>query len=195
MARVMANVSVLAKIHFATDNNWATSRENLSSGLRPHLSSHLSPLTSEVVGAPQMTLHQYFSTLLCLPLPSGNLQTPFLSIPWCYLPISSSDFLSSLLHSLSPAELSSPCQRILRCGHSIWVSVSLPWLGNHRALQLHSGFCCEPPRLSDGPCRKCSEVSYSISSQGLRSFSGFMLSRSSSHRHKGRWIRWASASA
>ena len=84
--------------------------------------SHLSPLTSEVVGAPQMTLQQYLSTL---PLPSGNLQTPFPSIPWCYLLISSSVFLSSLLLSLSPAELSSPCPRILRCGHTIWVPFAI----------------------------------------------------------------------
>ena len=150
------------------------------------ISSHLSPLTLEVVGAPQMTLQQYLSILPCLLLPSGNLQTPFPSIPWCYLPISSSVFLSFLLLSLSLAELSSPCQRILRCGHTIWVSVSLPWLGDHHALQLHSGLCCEPPRSSHGLCRKCSEVSYSISSQGLGSFSLFLLSRSSSHRHKER---------
>ena len=45
------------------------------------ISSHLSPLTLEVVGAPQMTLQQYLSILPCLPLPSGNLQTPFPSIP------------------------------------------------------------------------------------------------------------------
>ena len=44
-----------------------------------HLIS-LSPLTLEVVGAPQMTLQQYVSTLPCLQLLSGNLQTPFLSI-------------------------------------------------------------------------------------------------------------------
>ena len=37
-----------------------------------------------------------------------------------------------------------------------------------------------------GLCKKCSEVSYSISSQGLGAFSLFLLSRSSSHRHKGR---------
>ena len=101
------------------------------------------------------------------PLPSGNLQTPFQSIPWCYHPISSSVFLSFLLLSLSPAELSSPWQRILRCSHTIWVSVSLPWLGDHPELQLHVLFCCKPPRLPHGLCRKCSEVSYSISSQGL----------------------------
>ena len=32
------------------------------------LSSHLSPLTSVVVGAPQITLQQYLSTIPCLPL-------------------------------------------------------------------------------------------------------------------------------
>ena len=143
------------------------------------ISSHVSSLTSEVVGAPQMTFQQYIYTLPCLPLPLENLQTPFPSIPWCYIPISSSVFLSSFLLSLSPAELSSPCLRILRCGHTIWVSVSSSWLGDHHALQLHSGFCYELPRSSHGLCRKCSEVPYSISSQGLRSFSRFLLSRSS----------------
>ena len=164
---------------------------NMSTTLWPPLfvshliSSNLSPLIVEVVGAIQMTLQQYLSILPCLPLPSVNLKTPFPSIPWCYLPMSSSVFLSFLLLSLSLAELSSPYQRILRCGHT-WVSVSLPWLGDHHALQLHSGFCCEPSRSSHGLCRKCSEVSYSISSQGLESFSRFLLSKSSSHRHKGR---------
>ena len=146
------------------------------------VSPHLSPLTLKVVVAPQMTLQQY---LPCLPLPSGNLQTPCPSIPLCYLPISSV-FLSFLLLSLFPAELSLPCQRILRCSHTIWVSVSLPWLGDHHALQLLSRFCCEPPGSSHGLCRKCSEVSYNISSQGLGSFSRFLLSRSSSQRHKGK---------
>ena len=76
-------------------------------------------------------------------------------------------FFSVLLLSLSPAELFSQCQRILRCGHTVWVSVPLPWLGNHHVLRLHSGFCCEPPRLPHCLCRKCSESSYSISSQSL----------------------------
>ena len=114
------------------------------------ISSYLSPLTLEVVGAPQMTLQQYLPTLSCLPLPSVNLRTTFPSIPWRYLPFSSPVFLSFLLLSLSPAELSSPCQWILRCGHTIWVSVSLPWLGDHHTLHLHSGFCCEPPLSSHG---------------------------------------------
>ena len=143
------------------------------------------PLTLEVVvRAPQMTSQQYLSILPRLPLPSGNLQTPFPSISWCYFPISSSVFLSFLLLSLSLAELSSQCQRILRCGHTIWVSISLLWLGDHHALQLLFGLCWEPPRSSHGLCKKFSEVSYSITSQGLGSFSPFLLSRSSSHRHK-----------
>ena len=74
----------------------------------------------------------------------------------------------------------------LRCGHTVSVSVSLPWLRDPHALQLHSGFCCGPPLSSHGTCRKCSEVSYSISSQGLGSFSRFLLSRSTL-RNKGRW--------
>ena len=108
------------------------------------ISSFLSPLTLTDVGASQMTLQQYLSTFPCLLLLSGNLQTPFLSILWCYLSISSSVFPIFLLLSLSPAESSSPCQRILRRGHIIWVSVSSPWLGDHRVLQLHS------PRSSPG---------------------------------------------
>ena len=35
------------------------------------------------------------------------------------------------------------------------------------SFKLHSGFCCKPPSSSHGLCRKCLEVSYSISSQGL----------------------------
>ena len=96
------------------------------------------------------TIPFHLSTFPCLPLPSDRaLQTPFLSIPWRYLPISSFVFL--LL--LSPAELSSPCQRILRCGHTIGVPIPSPCWGDHHALQLHSGFCSEPPRSSHGLCR------------------------------------------
>ena len=47
-------------------------------------------------------------------------QTPFRYILWCYLPISSSVFRSTTHLSLSP------CQRILRCGHT--KLVSSPWL-------------------------------------------------------------------
>ena len=133
-----------------------------------------------------MKLQQYHSTLPCLPLPSGNLQTPFPSILLCYRPISS----SVILLSLSPAELSSPCQRILRCGHTI---LSFCFFTMVRRSS------CTPIALwillRTSLFVKCSEVSYCISSQGLGSFSRFLLSRSSSHRRKGKWIRLASATA
>ena len=112
---------------------WSFYEKNITLPTMSHLSS-LSPLTLLVVGTPQMTLQHYLSTLPCLPLPSANLQTQCLSIPWCYLPICSSVSLSFLFLSLSPAELSLPYHRILRCGHTIWVSVSLPWLGYHHVL-------------------------------------------------------------
>ena len=144
--------------------------------------SHLSPLTSEVVGAPQMTLQQYLSTLPCLPLPSNP--NPVHSL-----------MLSSHLFFCLPlllAPFTVPCRIVFAMPEDLemWpyhLSFHFsPWLGDHHALQLHSEFCCEPPRSSHGLCRKCSEVSYSISSQELGSFSRFLLSKSSSHRHKGR---------
>ena len=80
--------------------------------------SHLSPLTSEVVGAPQMTLQQYISTLLCLPLPPGNLQPhsrPFLDVIIPSFLLSSSDSCS--LHCLR--------QKWLRHARGSW-DVAIP---------------------------------------------------------------------
>ena len=54
-------------------------------------------------------------------------------------------------------------------------------------------FCCH--LLDHGRYRKCLEASYSSSSQGLGSFFRVLLSMASSHRHKGGWIRRASALA
>ena len=51
------------------------------------------PLTARVVWTPQMILQPVFSIFPCSPLPSGTWPTPGLSIPWCCLPISSSDCL------------------------------------------------------------------------------------------------------
>ena len=163
-----------------------------ASSFKSHLSSQSLNLGGRRYTTDDVATRTFYPFLSSAALRQFPTSFPFIS--WCYLPISSSVFLSFLLLSLSPAELSSPCQMILRCGHTIWVSISLPWL-DHHSLQLHTGFCCGPPHSSHGPCRKCSEVSYSISSQGLGSLSRFLLSRSSSHRHKGRWIRWVSASA
>ena len=46
------------------------------------------PLTARVVGAPEMSWHQ-FPPFFSSQLPSGTWQTPGLSIPWCCLPTSS----------------------------------------------------------------------------------------------------------
>ena len=161
-------------------------------GIQYLISSHLSPLTLTVVGAPKMTLQQYISTFPCRPLPSGNLKTPFLSTLWCYLVISSSVFLSFLLLSLSPAEPSSPEDLAM-----------LPYHLSFRFFNIVRSSCTPTAfwillrtfSSSHDLWRKCSEVSYNISSQGLGSFFRVVLSVSSSHRHKGSWIRWAFALA
>ena len=80
-----------------------------------------------------MTLLQYLSTLPCLPLPSGNVQTPFPSIPWCYIPISSSVFLSFLLLLLSLQN----CLRHARGSWDVAISSEFPFL-NHSSEIIHS---------------------------------------------------------
>ena len=112
---------------------------------------HISPLTMEVVRAPQITLQPFHPSRSSAAFMESP--TPFPSIPWCYLPISSV-FLSLLL-SLSPAEL-----RILRCGHTIFTMVR-----RSSCTPIAFWMCCKPPRSSHGLCRKCSEVCYSISSR------------------------------
>ena len=42
------------------------------------------PLTTRVVGAPQMTSQPVSSILLCFPLPSKTWWTPRLSVSWCF---------------------------------------------------------------------------------------------------------------
>ena len=48
------------------------------------------PLTTRVVGAPQMISQPVSSIFACSPLPSWTWQTPGLYVPWCCLPTSSS---------------------------------------------------------------------------------------------------------
>ena len=54
------------------------------------LSLPIYPLTARIVGAPQLISQPVSSIFPCPPLPSETWQTPFLSIPWCCLPTSSS---------------------------------------------------------------------------------------------------------
>ena len=181
------------------------------------ISSHLSPLTSEVVGAPQITLQQYLiqCSYISHLISSQSLNrggrrgtTDYVAtIPFHHSlssaalrespnPISvHSLMLSSHLFFCLPllAPFTVPCRIVSGMPEDLkmW-PYHLSFLfftvvkRSHHALKLHSGFCCERPRSSHGLCRKYSEVSYSISSQGLGSFTRFLLSRSSSHRHKGK---------
>ena len=85
-----------------------------------------------------------------------------------------------------------PCRTVFAMPEylEIW-----PYLLSFRffTMVMRSGSCCEPHHSPHGLCMKCSKVSDSISSQG-HGFFRVLLSRSSSHRHKERRIRWASAS-
>ena len=73
-----------------------------------------------------------------LSLSSATLRESPNSIPVHYLMLSSHLFCLPLLAPVSQslAELSSPCQSILRYGHTVWVSVSSPWFGGHHALHV-----------------------------------------------------------
>ena len=70
------------------------------------ISSQLSPPILTVVVTPQMTtMQQYLSTFRCLPLPSGNLQNPFLS----FLDVSSYLFFCL---PLLLAPFTAPCRTV-----------------------------------------------------------------------------------
>ena len=115
---------------------------NATAGRKPAqfdiLSSHLSrPLSSVVFGAPLMTLQQYLSIFMSS---AALRESPFLSILWCYLPISSSVFLSFLVL----------CRIVFMAMPSEFPFLHHGYIGGHHALQLHSGFCCEPTNLMLG---------------------------------------------
>ena len=133
-----------------------------------------------------MTLQQKLSILPCLLLPSGNLTS---TIPVHSLMLSSHLFfcLPRLLASFTVS-----CRTVFAMPKNleIW-----PCRLSFRFFTMVKRSSCTPIafwillRSSHGLCRKCSEISYCISSQGLGSFSRVLWSRSSSQRHKGRWIR------
>ena len=97
------------------------------------------PLTASVVWAPQMILQTVFSIFPCSPLPSGTLQSPGLSIPWCCLPTSSSVCLVIVPLSLSLARWVWPDLMNGRHDHTTAVCVSLRWSGGPRLVQLPAG--------------------------------------------------------
>ena len=94
------------------------------------------PLTTRVVGAPQMISQPVFSIFPCSPLPSGTWRTPGLSIPWCCLPSSSSVCLVFFRFSLCLARWFWPDLMNERHDHTTTVCVSLRSSGGLRVVQL-----------------------------------------------------------
>ena len=99
----------------------------------------INPLTTRVVGAPQMILQPVFSIFPCSPLPSGTCRIPGLSIPRCCLPTSSSVCLVFFPLSLCLAKQFWPDLMNRRLDHTIAVCVSLRWSGGLRVVQLPAG--------------------------------------------------------
>ena len=100
------------------------------------------PLTTRIIGAPQMILQPVSSILQCSPLPSGTWQTPGLSIPWRCLPTSSSVCLVFFPLSLCLARWFWPDLMNGRHEYTTAVCVSLRWSGL-RGVQLPAGSCTD----------------------------------------------------
>ena len=96
------------------------------------------PLAARVVGAPQMISQPVFPIFPCSPLPSGTCWTPGLSIPWWYLPTSSSVCLVFFPLSLCLARWFWPDLMNRRRDHTTAVCVSLRWAGL-RVVRLPAG--------------------------------------------------------
>ena len=97
------------------------------------------PLTTRVVGAPQMISQPVFSIFLCSPLPSGTWRTPVLSTPWCCLPTSSSVYLVFFSLSLCLARWIWPDLMNGRHVHTTAVCVSLRWSKRLRVVRMPAG--------------------------------------------------------
>ena len=96
------------------------------------------PLTTRVVGAPQMILQLVSSIFLCYPLPSRTWQTQGLSISWCCLPTSSACLVFFPL-SLCLARWFWPDLMNGRHVHTTAVYISLQWSGSLRVVWLPAG--------------------------------------------------------
>ena len=103
------------------------------------------PLTTGVVGAPQMT-SQPVSLIFCSLLPSGTWRTPGLSFPWCCLPASVSVCLVFFILSLCLARLFRPDLINKRHVQTTSVCVFLRWSGDLRVIKLSAGSWHRLPR-------------------------------------------------
>ena len=87
------------------------------------------PLTARVAGAPRMISQPVSSIFPCSPLLFGTWQTPGLSIPWCFLPTSSSVCLVFYPLLLCLARWFWPDLMNGRHDHTTAVCISLWWSG------------------------------------------------------------------
>ena len=138
------------------------------------LISHLSSLTLTVVGAPQMVLQQYLSPVFRCPHGISKLHScPFLDVIFSSLLLSSSPSCS--FHCPLQNCLTVLCRIVFNMPEDfgMWpYHLSFRFFTMvRRSSYTPVAFCCEPPRSSHSLCRKFSDVFYSISSQGLGSFS------------------------
>ena len=99
----------------------------------------INSLTAKVVGAPQMISQPLSSIFPCSPLPSGTLQTPGLSFPWCCLPTSSSVCIVLFPPSLCLKRLFWPDLMNGRHDYTTAVCLSLPWSEGLRVIRLPAG--------------------------------------------------------
>ena len=133
------------------------------------------PLTTRVVGAPQMILQPVSSIFPCSPLPSGTCQTPGLSIPWCCLPTSSFVGLVFFPLSLCLARWFWPDLMNGRHDHTTAVCVSLRPSGDLHVVQLPVGSWHGLPRWYNGLCMRIVVSCGSTSFPWLVFFFGALL--------------------
>ena len=97
------------------------------------------PLTTRVVGPPQIISQAVFSIFPCSPLPSWAWRTPDLSIPWCCLPTSSSVCLVFFPISLCLARWFRPDLMNGKHDHTTAVCSCLWSSGSLRVVQMPAG--------------------------------------------------------
>ena len=147
-------------------------------------------LTSRVVGAPQMFSNQVSSIFLCSPLPSRTWRTPGLSIPWWFLPTSSSVCLVFFPLSLCLARWFWPDLMNGRHVHTTAACVSLRWSGSLCVVRLPAGSWRGLPRRQHSLCVvSCGSTSF----QWLVFFFEALLIRFMVQKHTGRWMWQGSA--
>ena len=121
----------------------------------PHHPHHHISLNCEGHWGTTDDLQSFFSIFPCSPLPCGTCRTPGLSIPWCFLPTSSSVCPVFFSLSLCLAGWFSPDLMNGRHDNTTAVSFSLRLSGGIRVIQLPVGSWHGLPRWWHGLYMRC----------------------------------------